>query len=153
MAPVDMSQNEYSDEDLAYHEAGHTVAALLLGQNVTRVSIVRDDASRGVRVPSFNNTAEETSEGVADKILILLAGSAAQHVRDPASPRRHDANDWARAEALAGCTSSLEAEWVRAVDLLTMPANWKHVEEIARALLRERALDGEQITQLMDPTD
>lgn len=38
---------------------------------------------------------------VADKMLILLAGSAAQHVRDPASPRRLDAKDWPRAEVLA----------------------------------------------------
>jgi ATP-dependent Zn protease len=145
-----MSQQQYSDEDLAYHEAGHTVAALLLGQTVTRVSIVRDDASRGVRVPSFNDAADETPVAVADKILILLAGNAAQHVRDPASPRRQDAKDWPQAEALAGSTSSLETAWARADDLLQMPGNWEHVEEIAQALLRERVLEGAEIAQLMD---
>jgi hypothetical protein len=146
-----MSQQQYSDEDLAYHEAGHTVAALLLGQSVTRVSIVRDDASRGVGVPSFDDVAEATPAAVADKILILLAGSAAQHLRDPASPPRHDAKDWPRAEALAGSTSSVETAWARAVDLLQTPANWEQVQEIARALLRERVLDGAKIAQLMDP--
>jgi ATP-dependent Zn protease len=150
MALVGMSQQEYSDEDLAYHEAGHTVAAVLLGRTVTRVSIVRDDASRGVRVPSFNDAVEVTPAAVADKILILLAGSAAQHVRDPASPRRQDAKDWPRAEALAGSTSSVETEWERAVDFLQVPRHWDRVEDIAQALLRERVLEGEQIAQLMD---
>ena len=150
MALVSMSEQEYSDEHLAYHEAGHTVAALLLGRSVTRVSIVRDDASRGVRVPSFNNASGQTDEVVADNMLILLAGNAAEHVRDPTRPRRQDAKDWSRAEALAEGTSSLETEWTRAVDLLRMPRHWDRVEEIAQALLRERVLEGEQIAQLMN---
>lgn len=147
-----MSEQQYSDEDLAYHEAGHTVAALLLGRTVTRVSIVRDDASRGVHVPSFRENAEETSESVADKILILLAGSAAQHVRDTAVARRQDAKDWPRAEALARSTSALETEWARALSLLHVPEHWAHLEDIAQALLRERVLGADQIAQLMDQT-
>ena len=147
-----MSQQQYSDEDLAYHEAGHTVAALLLGRTVTRVSIVRDDASRGVHVPSFRDDAEETSEAAADKILILLAGGAAQHVRDPSMPRRQDAKDWPRAEALAGTTSALETAWARTVTLLQVPDHWEQVEQIAQSLLRERVLDADQIAQLMDRT-
>jgi hypothetical protein len=126
------------------------VAAVLLGRSVTRVSVVRDDASRGVRVPSFSDEAEDTNQAVADKVLILLAGSAAQHVRDPASPRRQDAQDWPRAAALAGSTSSLETAWARAVDLLQTPRHWEHVEEIAQALLRDRVVEAEQIAQLMD---
>ena len=152
MALVGMIQQQYSDEDLAYYEAGHTVAALLLGRTVTRVSIVRDDASRGVRVPSFRDDAEETSETNADKILILLAGAAAQHVRDPSMPRRLDAKDWPRAEALAGTTSALEAAWARAVTLLQSPEHWEYVERIAQSLLRERLLVSEQLAQLMDQT-
>ncbi len=116
-----MGEQQYSDEELAYHEAGHAVAALLLGRTVTRVNIVRDDASRGVRVPSFRDDAEETPETTADKILILLAGGAAQHVRDPSMPRSEDAKDWPRAEALAGTTSTLETAWARAVSLLRSP--------------------------------
>lgn len=147
-----MNQQQYSDEDLAYHEAGHTVAALVLGRTVTRVSIVRDDASRGVRVPSFGDDTEESSEATADKLLILLAGSAAQHVRDPSMPRRQDAKDWPRAEALAGSTSALEAAWARALSLLQAPNNWPHVEAIAQELLRERVLHADQLAQLMDRT-
>jgi hypothetical protein len=30
-----MSQQQYSDEDLAYHDAGHTIAAPLLGRTMT----------------------------------------------------------------------------------------------------------------------
>jgi hypothetical protein len=48
---------------------------------------------------AFREDAEETSETIADKILILLAGGAAQHVRDPSLPRRQDAKDWPRGGA------------------------------------------------------
>jgi hypothetical protein len=144
-----MTQQPYSDEDLAYHEAGHTVAALHLGQSVTRVSIVRDDPSRGVRIPSFE-PAPEASQAVADRILILLAGGAAQRVRDPGSPRTKDAKDWPRAEALAGSSSVLEAQWARAVALLETPEHWQRVDRISRALLLERVLESGQIGQLMD---
>jgi ATP-dependent Zn protease len=37
MALLSMTRQQYSDEDLAYHEAGHAVAALLLGHSVVRV--------------------------------------------------------------------------------------------------------------------
>ena len=145
-----MTQQQYSDEDLAYHEAGHTVAALLLGRSVARVSIVRDDPTRGVRVPSFDAEAPDESGTGRDKVLILLAGCAAQQVRDPASPRQTDAKDWPRAEALAGSASALEAEWERAVALLQSPEHWQRVERLAQALLRERVLESAQIAQLMD---
>jgi hypothetical protein len=79
---------------------------------------------------------------VRDNVRILLAGCAAQQVRDPASPRQTDAKDWPRAVALAGSTSELEAEWERAVALLQTPEHWQRVERLAQALLRERALDG-----------
>jgi hypothetical protein len=141
-----VTQQQFSDADLAYHEAGHAVAALALGQTVARVSIMREDASRGVQVPSFN---AEDSAAVRDKVLILLAGCAAQQVRDPTSPRRQDAKDWPRAEALIGDTAALEAEWDRAMALLQTPEHWQQVDRIAQALLRERILEREQILRLM----
>jgi ATP-dependent Zn protease len=147
-----MTQQQYSDEDLAYHEAGHAVAALVLGHSVVRVSIVRDDPIRGVRVPSLGNEElAEGSEAVHDRILIQLAGNAAQQVRNPGSPRQRDAKDWPRAEALAGSAEVLEVEWERAVALLKMPEHWQRVDRIAQALLREQVLEDTQIAELVDP--
>lgn len=145
-----MTQPQYPDEDLAYHEAGHTVAALVLGRNVERVSIVRDDPGRGVRVPSFNDDRPETPDAVRDKILVLLAGNAAQQVRNPAGRRQPDARDWPQAQALAGDAASLDAEWERALALLQTPEHWQQVDRIAQALLRERVLQRAQIAELMD---
>ena len=149
MALVDMSQQQYSDEDLAYHEAGHTVVALLLGRNVARVSIVRDDSARGVRVPSFEEDAPSDPAAARDKALILLAGAAAQQVRSPGNPRQPDAKDWPRAEALVGSESALETQWARAVALLETPEHWQRVQRIAQALLREHVLDSAQLELLM----
>ncbi|MBV9358771.1 MAG: hypothetical protein JO023_24965 [Chloroflexi bacterium] len=144
-----MTQHQYSDEDLAYHEAGHAVAALVLGHSVVRVSVVRDDPSRGVRVPSFvSEDLPPGSEAVRDRILVNLAGNAAQHVRNPTSPRQQDAKDWPRAEALAGSTEILEAEWQRAVALLQVPEHWERVERIAQALLAEPVLEAAQIAEV-----
>jgi hypothetical protein len=88
---------------------------------------------------------------VRDKILVLLAGSAAQHVRNPASPRQTDAKDWPRAETLADDKAVLETEWQRALALLRTPEHWEQVDRIARALLREHLLQGAQIAELMAP--
>jgi hypothetical protein len=104
-----------------------------------------------VRVPSLaNENTPESSEAVRDRILIQLAGNAAQYVRNPSSPRHQDGKDWPRAEALAGSAGVLEAEWERAVALLEMPEHWQRVDRIARALLRERVLETAQIAELTD---
>ncbi len=42
---------DLTDEELALHEAGHSVIHVLLGGTLKRVSIVRDDPSRASRPP------------------------------------------------------------------------------------------------------
>lgn len=57
---------------LAVHEAGHVVAALALGLEVTSVSIERGYGAGGV-------TYVSTSEGL-DRVLLGLAGTVAEHL-------------------------------------------------------------------------
>ncbi len=84
----------------AYHEAGHVVAAWLLGFTALDVSIIRDRDSAG-RVtiePEEPSTCEaiargdrwDTSRFIAEKrIMMLQAGEVAQRRYDPRSVRGH----------------------------------------------------------------
>jgi hypothetical protein len=53
----------YTDDELAFHEAGHSVMRILLGGTFNRVSIVRDDPARGVRTAQTSTKIANDSPG------------------------------------------------------------------------------------------
>jgi ATP-dependent Zn protease len=145
---------EFTDEELAYHEAGHSVLHVLLGGTVTRVSIVRVDPHRGVHVPDAADPLPTDLVSVHNLIVVLLGGEAALHVWRAASLRRPDAKDRARAEALAAKISDepasvLEADWQTAVSTLGGAENWSRVERLANRLATERVLDGDEVHRVI----
>jgi ATP-dependent Zn protease len=91
----------HTDEELAFHEAGYSVIRLLLGGTFNRVSIVRHDPAQGARtVQTSMNIANETA-AVRDRVAVLLAGEAAQHLHDCQHPRQAGSNDREQAEVAA----------------------------------------------------
>jgi ATP-dependent Zn protease len=145
---------EFTDEELAYHEAGHAVLHVLLGGRVNRICIVRDDPKRGVEVPAAGDPLVADAATVHNRIVVLLGGEAALHVWRPANPRRPDAKDRARAEVLAATLSSepasvLETDWEVAVGMLRSDENWPLVERLAKRLATERVLEGEDVQRLI----
>jgi hypothetical protein len=129
----------HTDEELAFHEAGHSVMRILLGGTFNRVSIVRHDPAHGARtVQTSMNSANET-EAVRDRVAVLLAGEAAQHLRDCQHPRRAGSNDREQAEVAAASVTQdtdalLETEGQRVLDLLRKPATWRQVVAVAQLL-------------------
>jgi hypothetical protein len=145
---------QFSDEELAYHEAGHAVLQVLLGGTVTRVSIEREDASRGVRLPGQIEPPATDAPSVHNRIVVLLGGEAALHVWRPSSSVRPDANDRQQAEPLAATISDqpasvLEADWQRAVTTLQSDENWARVKRVAKRLATERVLDDDEVHRLI----
>jgi hypothetical protein len=125
----------HTDEELAFHEAGYSVIRLLLGGTFNRVSIVRHDPAQGARtVQTSMNIANETA-AVRDRVAVLLAGEAAQHLHDCQHPRQAGSNDREQAEVAAASVTQdtdalLETEWQRVLDLLRKPATWRQVEAV-----------------------
>jgi ATP-dependent Zn protease len=123
-----------SEEQLAYHEAGHAVARVVLGGHVDRVSLRMDDPPKSV-----NPDGPVAELAVRDRIAVLLAGDAALALKDNTSIASE--SDRQRAEALAGAdaASVLAAEQERVTQLLR--DRWSSVESIAQLLIQKRVID------------
>jgi hypothetical protein len=145
----------YTDDELAFHEAGHSVMRILLGGTFNRVSIVRDDPARGVRTAQTSMERAKDPVAVRDRVAVLLAGEAAQHLRDCQHPRRAGSNDREQAEVAAASVTQdtdalLQTEWQRVLDMLQRPSTWPRVEAVAQLLLREQTVDGATVQRVVD---
>lgn len=142
---------QFSDEDLAYHEAGHAVIHHLQGGIVTRLSIERDDR-QGTHVaphPSPKDTPDP-QRALRDRIAVLVAGEVASTIYGTPSQRvttggKADRDAAVRAAAELGidevaARAMIDAEWPRVRAQLEEPANWQLVEKTAQALVRQKEL-------------
>src|SRR5688500_9530973 len=70
---------QFSDEDMAYHEAGHAVILHLNGGLIKRLSIERSDPRRGTQ-PAPQPPAPkgaESAKALDDRIALLVGGDVA----------------------------------------------------------------------------
>jgi ATP-dependent Zn protease len=136
-------------EVTAYHEAGHAVAALVLGRPVARVSIRPDRKFLGVC--TFDKGVVRPSEDwVEREAMIALAGPAAEagftgEMDWAAAAHDHDyAFDLARARGGDGKKADrLVKRWLAKADHLLGRADaWAAVERIAAELIRRDEISG-----------
>jgi ATP-dependent Zn protease len=144
------------DEAVAYHEAGHAVAALVLGRSVQHVSVLPDRERLGQC--AFRKGVFRPSEDWLEReILISLAGIAAE--------ARHSVEyDWegasrdlqyvrrlARERAGERRAARLERRLLaKAEHLLAQEGHWRAVELIVAELLRLGAISGRAARHLFD---
>ena len=140
----------------AFHEAGHAVAAFMLGRAFTRVSIKPDDLTVGrcsFRTPGTWYRPEEemsapTRRMLEHRIMISLAGpeteARATGAFDPqASQEDLDrALDHACLMAADPSEASAYVEWLRlrTVNLMKQDGFWNAVRALAETLLRRNEL-------------
>ncbi len=142
-------------EELAFHEGGHSVIRILLGGTFNRVSIVRRDPAQGASTIQASMSPANDSAAVHDRVAVLLAGEATQHLHDSQHPRQAGSNDRQQAEVAAASVTQdtdalLETEWQRVLDLLRNPATWSQVESVARLLVREQTVDLATVRRVVD---
>jgi ATP-dependent Zn protease len=124
---------------VAYHEAGHAVAALALGLRVKKIEIESDgDASPGAI--SIEPTAKELSS--IDRIAICFASEAAAEIFD--APMCYWADRYQAEKLTEGLDEesklALEQEgYQRAIELLT--ANREQVVKVAEYLIENCKID------------
>lgn len=78
------SAREQADKDreiVAYHEAGHAVASLVLGEPIARVSIVGSTSGVGGAVfGAEKDTNFQTENDILNRIMIAYAGCASEEI-------------------------------------------------------------------------
>ena len=143
-----------SDEEMAYHEAGHAVIHLLDGGTISRISIDREDSRRGVQPAGA--LPEVTDEAAArTRAATAVAGEAAGLIRHEQRLRAAAEADYEAALRAARLVNHDEAaaqrlvmkESARVRERLRRPDVWRQVEALAEALLRQRTLSGEETAQ------
>jgi hypothetical protein len=152
---------QFTDEHLAYHEAGHAVVHHLHGGTIVRLSIERTDSNQGMR-PAKQPTPTETADqlqALRDLVAVLVAGEVAATIHGaPESVvkagGRADREHAIRRAAEVGLDEAaaramIEAEWPRVRDRLQEPAHWKLVDSLARQLVRQNVLDADQIRAML----
>jgi hypothetical protein len=154
----------------AYHEAGHAVVALHLGQKIGRkgAAIVPDAGFDGcVHIPILLTKTIETEPTdrmrlLAEKHAVMsLSGIEAQRRYRPSSVRNyHASQDYHNAADIIGyfCESPEELDaylrllHIRAKALIQSPAIWGSVERVAAALLERNRLTGADLRSLIHAT-
>ena len=154
---------QFTDEHLAYHEAGHAVIHHLQGGTIVRLSIERTDPKEGMQ-PAEQLTATGSADqlkALRDLVALLVAGEVAATIQGaPESVvkagGRVDREHAVRRAAEIGVDETtaramIEAEWPRVRDRLEEPANWKLVDSLAQQLVRQKVLDADQIRATLNP--
>lgn len=146
-------------EAIAYHEAGHAVAAFTQGVRFARVSIVPDESAEtlGYVLHTAHRwiTEDETytpspviRARIEARIIVVLAGQNAEFRFTGRHNPRHAQSDYTGAFDLAMLVVRSEREFdayfkwmaVRTSMLFDSPWNWAAVEALAATLMDKRSI-------------
>jgi hypothetical protein len=154
---------QFTDEHLAYHEAGHAVVHHLQGGTIVRLSIERTDPKQGMhpaKQPLPTESADQL-KALRDLVAVLVAGEVAATIHGaPESVVRAggrvDREHAIRRAAEVGVDAAaaramIEAEWPRVRDRMEELANWKLVDSLAQQLVRQKVLDADEIRATLSP--
>jgi hypothetical protein len=154
-----------TDLALAFHEAGHTVAAWHNRLKIHRATIVpasdlrghvtHANPLRGVHLDyDGSNRARLRAEAA---IIVSLAGPAAQRRHNPRSWRSwHGLHDHERAVdlALSVNPSEMAAEahlaWLAILACAEVDTFWDLIDRVARELVERRTLSGAEISRILE---
>ena len=159
----------------AYHEAGHTVAAVFLyiGLKHKGVTIVPNrvrgvlgetHVKKGFRGKPYLVNRAVVWRGLEKQIIISLAGEHAQRKYRPSSVRSHDIADdrreavkWLSYLALDATGEPISEELRLHYKLLNLRAKnmvatrWPEITAVANALLERKTLTAQEVREVLFP--
>jgi ATP-dependent Zn protease len=143
-----------SDEEKAFHEAGHAIVAHLLGYRVIRIQL---DPKPRVDIPELELDVANFNDAERDdrrkRLVVRYAGHVSQFyfsgVKDEVNSRADfKCNEW-NATLLAddgdAAQELLDKSMQDAQQLLKVSHHWKAVQELARELVKRRNIEGEEL--------
>jgi hypothetical protein len=148
-------------EVVAHHEAGHAVAAYVLGVNLHRISIVSDGDAAGQVIHDYGcnmNEAIYEDDGIRQwalerSAIVSLAGEAAQRqFRAESVEEEHGSGDRLHAHEMLDHLvgeedQELREAWYRVLVLRAerlIAEHWVRVEWLVGLLLKETTIEGEE---------
>lgn len=155
------------EKQIAYHEAGHAVMALINNISFRSVSVEPGMGREGVIdfdesiLSSFDADAplsDEQRARVESLILFALAGDTAEAIFLGGGELLDSQADELLAKpmtmylnigSLEECHRYLSAMRARAHEMLSQPARWAMVEALVKSLLTERTLDHQRVRALV----
>jgi len=161
--PNEQNTDEQNTETVAYHEAGHAIAAALAGGIVVRVSIEPEEDDRG-----GDTQVQWSHGGVTDKehaireIRTSLAGPVAEMIfvgdYDSLRIQAEHAIDWQIAVA---SVKSLTSDQSQQLQFLSREASelyhyfrqenvWAAIGDLADQLLAHETVDGETVDAVVE---
>jgi len=165
-----------SEELVAYHEAGHAVAALALGVGLDPEGVtlkdgghtyikppeksVCDSINCGSITPSVKEKAEawpacSLAGPIVEKLLQEEGAPCAAKIEPFSEEARKDLKQVAvdlrklNPNNPKGEKADKERLWVETKRLLTCPERWASVEALAEALLAEKTISGERAEEIV----
>lgn len=159
-------KNKTRLEPIAYHEAGHAIAAWILEHRVDRVTIeptvdylgqaVHPHPLRGMEYFDYSPKTQRRAENT---VKICLAGVAAQRKYNPRSVRRSSGSrDYEEACGVLFRLCDSDEEEMRAYfrllqiqtrNLVENPVNWKAIDILARELLKRRTMSRKSLREFI----
>ena len=157
----------------AYHEAGHAVAAVLLGIGVSSITIVPDVREMSSGMTEYRDTLDTTDTDRVDRYAVaFLAGPVAEARFTPEPIDWEAKDDYIDAVGcVAGITDRMTLVWGDPTDLREaieragaeermrglvelaeglVEKHWTQVETVAHALLEANTLEGDEAERLID---
>lgn len=150
----------------AYHEAGHAVAARILGARVDKVSIVPDEnysghvlhenLLRGLNLECDNSNRVRLR--IERKVKISLAGPEAQrHFSSRSWQHYHGQRDHENVIDFLSCVTRSDEELraycrlleIQTRQLVTQPFIWSQIGSLAEKLLKAKVLTGKQVKEFL----
>ncbi len=156
-------------ESLAYHEAGHAVAAFHHNVRAKKLSILPEPGSSGRLTyhPYFSgihpegDTSPRVQRRLENMALVCCAGPAAERRFNARGYRTyHGKGDWQYAidllSHLSGDDEILSAYFnlidLQARKFVHLPWVWSCIEDLAAALLEHKELTGKQVRSVIEET-
>lgn len=140
---------------VAYHEAGHAVAAVVLGMDVEHATIVPAGDTLGhVIVGDRDENAKDLGYWV-DRATMCWAGPLAEQRREGTEIEDLSGDDHDSILLFGECASIGSGEvdgfvtWTRARAMSTLNGNWWRVVVVALELLRHNTLSGDEVRRFV----
>lgn len=154
------TKHQMAKELVAYHEAGHAVAAWYFGNPIIEArSVTVDDAPGAVIIRPLDSARTDLCDA-AELCQVWLAGPVATSIREKwsllASLVRGGADDYSKVYSLAGNffdNRRILENWVNELERDTREVlvdYWHVVEAVATALMPGIILSGVEILSLID---
>jgi ATP-dependent Zn protease len=137
---------------IAYHEAGHAVAAYRFKHEADTISIVPDPLTG---ILGFSREEYESMDGSTsvEQIIVLYAGWAAEHKYDSNSNPLESVGDTEKAGYLLQYIEGETESILRIKTEKIINENWNAIEALATALIENQTLKYDEWTNIIDAVD